>query len=398
MLARGGAADRAAIEAHFAPSLLAKASAEKLGAALVTLAGHTAAMKIRRVASDDDTRVVLHATAAEGAFLLILGVAPGDPRISHLDVQPDVGPKPRTFDAAVAQLRAQSSTAQLLIAELKDGACVPLHAWNATAQLAIASQFKLYVLLALADHVAAGKARWDDELTLRADWRSLPGGVTQDEPIGARRSLRTLAERMIEISDNTASDYLLYTVGRERVEAAVRASGHSHPERNAPFLGTRELFWIKLMMSRAEIDRYVAQHAAQRRRFLDGLAGKHPVNDGDFWSEPREIDRVEWFASGEDLCRVMAALHARAQLPAGAPVLEILGKNPALEAKHGHRWRYAGFKGGSEPGVIGASWLLQRDDGRWFVVHLGAHSTKPLDEGAAIAIGHGLIDLAAAER
>lgn len=31
-------------------------------------------------------------------------------------------------------------------------------------------------------------------------------------------------------------------------------------------------------------------------------------------------------------------------------------------------WNYVGFKGGSEPGVMNVTLLLQRKDGNWFVI------------------------------
>jgi beta-lactamase class A len=397
VLVHGGAVAPAAVEAHFAPALLAKLPAAQAAAAFAELAKHTAGMTIAAITARDPAHVVLHARAADGRFAIVVDVDPANQRIAKLDVTADAGPQPRSIDDAIAQLRSLAPQAQLLIAELRDGTCNQIASWNAAAGLAIASQFKLYVLLALVDHIAAGKARWDDTIAARDDWRSLPGGVTQDERAGTRLSLRTLAERMIAISDNTAADYLLYFVGRDAVEAALRTAHHAHPERNTPLLATRELFWIKLELARADIDRYVALAPAQRRAFLDGLAGKLPRNAHDFWPEPREIERIEWFASADDLCNVMAALHARMASPAGEPLRAILGKNPGLDAETpATAWRFVGFKGGSEPGVVGATWLLERADQRWFVVQLGLnapHAPGALDEGAALGIAHGVIDL-----
>lgn len=47
------------------------------------------------------------------------------------------------------------------------------------------------------------------------------------------------------------------------------------------------------------------------------------------------------------------------------------------------QWSYIGFKGGSEPGVLSLSWLLQRADGRWFsIVAIANDSMRPIDENA----------------
>ncbi|MBC7978620.1 MAG: serine hydrolase, partial [Myxococcales bacterium] len=240
--------------------------------------------------------------------------------------------------------------------------------------------FKLYVLLGLVDRILAGKATWTDELAVRDAWKSLPSGVTQNEPPGTKHPLQQYAERMISISDNTAADHLLYSLGRRTVETAVRSTGHTQPARNQPFLSTRELFVLKLGAP-AELTRYLTLPEARRRDYLDRtLAGKAPALDlaGD-WKTARQIDKLEWFASAEDLCRLMGTLWTRAQQPKGAPLLGVLAKNPGLpiDAKI---WPYVGFKGGSEPGVINMTYLLKRSDDQWFVVTLGFNA----DEGAAL--------------
>jgi hypothetical protein len=193
---------------------------------------------------------------------------------------------------------------------------------------------------------------------------------------------------MISISDNTATDVLLYTVGRDHVEAAVRASGHAHPERNVPFLGTRELFWMKLNLDEPAIAAFAARPSQERRAFLDGLAGKPaPAYDEAAWQAPRSITTLEWFASATDLCRLAATLVARGDQTA----LAILAKNPGMTPSAD--FPYVGFKGGSEPGVLNGTWILRRRDARWFVVTLGITSPRPVDEAWAVALAQSAITL-----
>ena len=131
--------------------------------------------------------------------------------------------------------------------------------------------------------------------------------------------MRALAERMISISDNTATDHLLYTVGRERVEAALQTAKHAKPELDIPFLSTRELFLMKLEPT--AIDEYLKLPAAKRRVTLDKtLAGQAPRRSSTSatWTTARRIDKLEWFASSTDLCRAMATLWTRAQDPGRA--------------------------------------------------------------------------------
>jgi len=390
-LAHGGAAERPELITHFDRSFLERRPPDALRPALAALAGHLGSAMFGAVTSSDAEHVVAHGVAPGGRFAIVLAVSPATHQIVALDVQADAGPRPTSIADAIRGLGALAPRSQLLVSELVGGACKPLYGSNAAEPLAIASVFKLYVLLGLTDRVLAGRAAWDDELVVRTDWLSLP--VDRDNPPGTRLSLRALAERMISISDNTAADHLLYTVGRREVEAAVRASGHAAPALDTPFLATRELFWLKTAVPASEVAAYLALEPESKRRFLDGLAGRHPVTDFSDWTLPRDIERIEWFASAEDLCRLAAALWSRAQSPRGAAVFEVLAKNPGLSDTA--PWSYVGFKGGSEPGVTSATWLLHRRDGRWFVVSVGANAPAAIDEGTFRGIADGVLDVVA---
>lgn len=410
VLDHNGAAPAEAFAAHFAPDLLAKLPPERATKALGALAPYLAGAVYGAPTSTDATNLALHGKSAAGRFALVIALDPATQRIALFDVVADPGPRPKSIDEAIAQLREQAPRAQLLVAELRDGACIPRHAFNADAELAIASQSKLYVLLAVADHIKAGRAKWTDEVALRDGWRSHPEGIVEGAAAGAKFSLAALATQAISVSDNTANDYLLNTVGRARVEAAQRTAQHAHPARNEPWLGTRELFWFKLAMTTPEVDRYFAGPVAQRRQFLDGIADKLAPNDNNFWTDVREIDRVEWFATGLDLGRLAAALQVR--VVRDATLRDILGKHSALEPALSKPWRFVGFKGGNEPGVLGATWILQRDDDRWFVVHIGLNAARApsvagapgawrgaaLDEGLMLGTAYGVLELLAADR
>jgi hypothetical protein len=63
----------------------------------------------------------------------------------------------------------------------------------------------------------------------------------------------------------------------------------------------------------------------------------------------------------------MARLHALDGRPGLSQVQDVLAVNPQMDVDKS-TWKYVGFKGGSEPGVLAGAWLLERADGRWFVV------------------------------
>lgn len=397
LIKRHGKLERAEIEAHFDASFLAKLPVEQTLKIFEQMSPQLADLALVDASSDDE-QLVAHVTAGGVKLRIQLSLAPATRKIAGLLIQRDVdtGPAPESFGEALRAAAALAPKAQLLVAALDRGACKPQQELAASEPLAIGSTFKLYVLVALADRILAGKAAWNDEIAVRDDWKSLPSGITQNEPPGTKRSLATLAERMISISDNTAADHLLYTLGRRTVEAAVRATGHKSPALDTPFLSTRELFVLKLGLKPDEVERYTRLPEPRRRDYLDKtLATRAPSIDiAGSWKTARWVDKIEWFASANDLCRTMAALWTRAQDPKTARVLDVLAKNPGLPIDT-KVWPYVGFKGGSEPGVVNMTYLLRRDDDRWFVVTLGFNAAEgnALDDAKIFHLVGGVIEL-----
>lgn len=240
----------------------------------------------------------------------------------------------------------------------------PILTSSPTGQMAIGSTFKLYVLSALAQDIKAGKRQWGDVVTL--DARSIPSGQMQNWPAGSPVTLHTLATMMVSISDNTATDMLMRVLGREAVEAEVITSGHSEPSRILPMLSTVEFFALK--NDPARIATWQAADDARQRALLKEWAPTLTVANVDVGklatSGPTAIDSIEWFASAEDIARILMRLRDSGDSTA----LDILAVNPMVSPEQAAHWGYAGYKGGSETGVLNLSWLLKDKQGRWFVI------------------------------
>lgn len=389
------------LEKRFDPKFLAEVPPDRMVSTFKMLGAELANLAVVSV-KGDDMKLVARAVVGSDKLQILLNLDAGSRKIVGLLLRPDAegGPKPKTFDEAITMTTALAPKAQLLVAALDKGACKSLHRTGGSDALAIGSTTKLYVLLGLVDRIVAGKAKWEDELAVRDDWKSLPSGITQDETAGKKIALRELATRMISISDNTATDHLLHTVGRDKVEAAMRSTKHGKPKLNTPFLSTRELFLFRLGMTDAEIEAYKKLPESKRREYLDKqLAGKTPTLEkiGD-WKTARRIDEIEWFATSDDLCRAMGTLWQRAQKPAANGLLDVLAKNPGMEIDK-TRFPYAGFKGGSEPGVINLTWLLKRADEKWFVVVLTANAREGVvDEAKSVSLASGVVELLGAQK
>jgi beta-lactamase class A len=327
---------------------------------------------------------------------LVLQIAVGDTTehlIYGLTAQPAAPP---TWEEIDAGLSGFGSTVGLLAAELSGTSCTPVHELNADKPLAIGSVFKLYILGELGRQIAAGERTWNDQIAIDDAYRSVPSGDLAFAPAGAVYTLRYLAEVMISQSDNTATDHLLFALGRENVEAMVATMGHADSSLMIPMLSTRELFAIKMMMPPDRQRAYIDAGPDERRAMLDGeikaAADAMVAGGGPGLTSPTFVDSVEWFASPADMCAAMAYLADQSNQPGLLPLREVLQLNPGAQIDR-TVWPVVGFKGGSEAGVIALTWLLQRADGRWFVVAAGVNdTTHTIDERgfadtATLAIG-----------
>ena len=267
-------------------------------------------------------------------------------------------------DAELAKLPGKTAFA---LAKLGTSAPQMLVARSADMRFAIGSEFKLVILAELIRGIEAGERRWEDTVTL--DGAALPGGAYTQTAAGTKVTLYDLAAKMISVSDNSATDILLRALGREKVEAMLPVVGIADPSAMRPFLGTLEVFKLK---SSPLGPRYAAADEKGRRALLAGDVAAMPITAIDTAvfaaGKPLMIDTLEWFATPADMIRAMDWLRRHTESGPAARARTILAINPAVSASVGARWRYAGYKGGSEPGVIAMTWLLQGKDGTWYAM------------------------------
>ena len=247
--------------------------------------------------------------------------------------------------------------------------------------------FKLYVLYAVAQAIDAGELDWDTTLTVTEHNRSLPSGELQDEPDGTSVTVHEAATKMIEISDNTATDMLIQELGREAIEQAVQDAGHHDPELMQPFASTREFFQIG-WSDPVYLETWSNGTENEQRALLEELAHK-PIGDHDVsvGGDPVWPQGVEWFASAEDIASAHIALHELAD----PTIDEILSGNPRV---HQQSWDYIAYKGGASPGVLTGSWFVEDDAGAQYVVVIQSATDDPA--GISSASQRRFSDLASA--
>lgn len=368
---------------RFTPEFLQQVTPDRFLALTRQLRAGPFAGKPVRFGGLRDGATALTATAdlltESGKFSLWVHVHEASGKVDGLLIRPPAPDVPRLgsyaeLDAQLAQLPGKANCGVFRISGPADAPDVALlHGRDADSRLALGSTFKLYILGALAEEVEAGRARWDEPLAIRDDLKSLPSGDMQLQPAGAEFPLSHYADKMISISDNTATDHLLQRTGRERVEAYM-ARLHGEPSLNRPFLSTMEMFRIKLSDDRDLPAAYAGAGETQRREWLapgGRIASTSPsLILASAWKKPVEVERVEWFASPRELATLMADLRRIEARPGQAEVGHALRINPGLMLDR-QTWPGVAYKGGSEPGVLNGAWMLKRSDGAEFVVTLG---------------------------
>lgn len=313
----------------------------------------------------------------------------GDGLIDTLLLQPAPpqieGDPLASFDDLVGRLEVHGRTS-VLVADVTEGSCNPVFVHEDVAR-PIGSDFKLYVLGALADAVARGEVAWDDTLVIDDDLKSLPSGTFQTRPEGSEATILEFAEAMIAASDNTATDHLIDLLTRAQVESALLDYGNSDATLNLPFLTTKEIFALKLAVPQSVAEAYAVADEEERRAMLaDEIAGvSATVSDAVTWVTPYLIDDIEWFASPSSMCRAMVGLIDTSNMAGLAEIRSILALNPGA-IFDANAWSYVGYKGGSEPGVLSLVWYLETPEENAYVYVVNVSNPDTMLPEAELAV------------
>jgi beta-lactamase class A len=288
-----------------------------------------------------------------------------------------------SIDKIGADFKALPGNSGFVLAKLDgNGGYQTIASQNPAQQFAIGSTFKLYILAELAAQVDGGERKWADVVPLSK--RSFTSAATANWPLGMPVTLQTLATQMISVSDNGATDTLLNVLGREAVESRLARIGHSAPDKMLPFLSTVEAFALKAPANAALRNAYLKASEAKQRDLLTANQNRltlEQIEGAQFTSAPAFIDTIEWFASPKDIIAVMD--HIRAQK--SDTTRTIMAINPGIDPASARKWRYLGYKGGSESGVVSMSFLAQNQQGVWYVASGSWNNVSAAVSGQAMA-------------
>ena len=352
------------VAATFAPEFLAQIPEAQIRAISAQLTAQLGkAVKVASLKPSGGLRAALVIGFEKGTATMQIALDPGPQgKIAGLGItgtQTAAVAGIATLADVAAAFKALPGQTGFVVADLAPKTA-PLAALEADRPLAIGSTFKLVILAELVRAIDAGQHKWDEPITL--DGSELPAGGFNQLPKGTTVPLRALAEAMIKVSDNSATDVMIRELGREKIEAMQARVGWQAPAANVPFLTTMEAFKLKGVGQDALGRRYLALDTRARRKLLAGEVADTPGSAiGALFADgkPVLIDRLEWFASPADLARVMGWLNAHRTTVGGKEAMRILAINPGPAAALAKRFAYVGYKGGSEPGVVSMTVLVR---------------------------------------
>lgn len=370
-------------DSFFAPLFLSAVPTDRWRAIVTDLTkrhGKAIAMGAVTMENDQSGQVEIRFDRAIVGFSLVIGPQPPHYVVGlHIVGEYVAGD---TMKKVAADLAALPGTVGFMASRLDTQASMQDFTMNPDRQLAMGSSFKLYILARIAEDVEKGKRAWSDTLPLS---RKSFSGRLMHWPDRAPMTLHSLATAMISESDNSAADTLLTEIGRERVDAMLKATGHDANPASLPVLTTSEAFALKMPANLALRKHYASAGVAERRQILAANATRlmpDKVAVGNVAEMPTDIDNIEWFASPHDMVRLLDWLRLH-----GKDALPIMTVNPGITPADAHRWRYLGYKGGSEPGVMAMNFLGQTRSGQWFAVAASwNNSAERVDDTAFIAL------------
>lgn len=236
----------------------------------------------------------------------------------------------------------------------------PIIVENHKTPMAVGSTFKLLVLKAYEDAIKKGELKRENIVYLKEKNRSLPTGVLQTLPAGTPVNLEILAQLMIQMSDNTATDSLIEILKKPRIEALS--------PRNSPMPTTRELFQLIDLTNEKLRNKFKTGKKSARLEVLSEL-DKLPLPSVNGIGKSATWQDVEWYMSANEICSLLESVK-------DAPALNS-SLNPLFKNLN---WQKIGFKGGSEYGVINFSVIGKTQKGHKVCAIFTANGNEPQPE------------------
>ena len=280
----------------------------------------------------------------------------------EVSIDPPVIKKWADIDAELTKSGARYS---YQVSKVTDGQCTKVAGTNTDMSLPLASIFKLYVLLAVAEAVKSGTVEWTDPLTITEEGKALGTPKLDDAPPGSTVTVRDAAQQMISASANMATDLLIGRLGPGAIERALVLAGHHDPASMTPFPTMHELFSVGWGTPDLR-EQWKRASPLGRAQLLQQTNSRPYEPDPKRTHTPASDIGAEWYGSAADICRLHAALQKSA-VGEAAPVTDILSAVAGIDLDR-TKWPYIGAKAGNLPGDLTFSWYAVDHTGQAYVV------------------------------
>ncbi len=231
--------------------------------------------------------------------------------------------------------------------------------------LATGSSFKMAVLNAAQQAVILGKFKWETPITLKAEDFVVSSPILSKKKAGDTLSMREVADAMIQVSDNTATDTLIRLLGREAIEKFILP-------RNIPLLTTKNMLELKHQNNTKLLEEYRKSTLEKKRGILQKIDAT-PITPDLKLDKPTALD-LEWYYTPLELCNLMIQVQDNSSMQI----------NPGIAIKTD--WTQVAFKGGSEAGVLSLTTYLKSKLNKHYCVSATWNDTKNLSEEEFLAV------------
>ena len=301
--------------------------------------------------------LTLQAHYTGGKKIVSLGVS------SYTSVQyPD--DHARDLNQSVTQFNTLSTAPALLVARIgSNNQCTTVVESNSTALRATGSQFKLWVMGAVARAVANNTITTGQMVPMVASKLALAGTINS-EPVNTPFPISDLAALMIGISDNTATDLLHGLVGRTLIDQVVNDYGVAQPLVLTPLLDISEQFSLYYSFDLPTAMSYVNGTEVFQQNFLQTqIAPLLPVTGGAY-ANTSILTAGTWRATPMDICAAFAHLR---RLPQGSDAMDLVNHamgSATAQPDVRNYWDRVWYKGGSLSSgagynVLTHAWMLE---------------------------------------
>jgi hypothetical protein len=125
------------------------------------------------------------------------------------------------------------------------------------------------------------------------------------------------------------------------------------------------MFKLKWGVAKEVREKYLSGSEKEKRKILAEQVRNFPLQKVEFENIPNYLEQIEWLFSTRELCQILEE----------TKISDAMSINPGLV--DGKKWHKFWYKGGSEPGVLNYSIMLQaKENGDYYALSATINDSK----------------------